>query len=313
MKHLFFTAFFVCFLIQTFAQAYKPFPTQNAVWNYNYRTHGICNTCCQDYSYSIEKDTLIHGMIYQKIIKQGVYYLNTIYTGSCTDTVTSTFQENAGYIRNDSVNKKVFFNDASMANDTLLYDFNISLGDTLASTYSFNNQGPNYYICDTIYSANINGIPRKVFGFTDWYPFVAYPRLVLIEGIGFVDGLFSNTHNSLAVTVKLQCFKENNVVAYPDTVNSCDLITQLSEQNYGQGKISLFPNPILDKLELEFNNDSKIQNIQVLNLLGREQNITWKKSSNTQYQLNTSYLSKGIYLIQLITNQGVISKKVVKH
>lgn len=313
MKHLFITAFFVCFLTQTFAQAYKPFPTQNAVWNYNYRTHGICSTCCQDYSYSIEKDTLIQGMIYQKIIKQGVYYLNTIYTGSCTDTVTSTFQENAGYIRNDSVNKKVFFYDTSMANDTLLYDFNISLGDTLASTYSLNNQGPNYYICDTIYSTNINGIQRKVFGFTDWYPFVAYPRLILIEGIGFVDGLFSNTHNSLAITIQLQCFRENNIIVFPDTAISCDLITQLNEAALNEGSIKFFPNPVNDKLELQFNNASTIQNIQVFNLLGKEQNITWQKSSTTQYQLNTFYLSKGIYLIQLRTSQGVISKKVVKH
>lgn len=71
-------------------------------------------------------------MIYHKIQSSGVVYSNsTAFGGWCSSSIQYSGYGYAGAFRNDSLNKKVYFVKPGMLNDTLFYDFDLQLGDTL--------------------------------------------------------------------------------------------------------------------------------------------------------------------------------------
>ena len=73
------------------------------------------------------------------------------------------------------------------------------------------------------------------------------------------------------------------------------------------GKISLYPNPVNTKLQIEVLSQLEIKNIKVFNLLGKILVETKNK------EIDFSNFSKGIYLIKIATNKGVATKKVIKN
>ena len=109
-----------------FAQSYTPFPTSNASW--------IEVIYCQEKHYSLVGDTLVNNQIYhQPYVNDKVYTQNA--TGCPIGSGSTIYGSYAGAYRNDSINKRVYFLPPNHQSDTLLYDFNYSVGDTLKSTY----------------------------------------------------------------------------------------------------------------------------------------------------------------------------------
>lgn len=72
------------------------------------------------------------------------------------------------------------------------------------------------------------------------------------------------------------------------------------------GGVILFPNPVNDALYLL--SDKNIQEVEILNING--QLISRLNYSHTS--ISTSHLSAGIYLLRLITEEGVFVKKFIK-
>ena len=76
--------------------------------------------------------------------------------------------------------------------------------------------------------------------------------------------------------------------------------------------ISVFPNPSNGNIQIKFGSEYKYDHIMVINSLSeivysRELTNSVKSNSN-KMNLN---LTKGIYLIQLVSKEKVISKKVI--
>jgi len=74
-------------------------------------------------------------------------------------------------------------------------------------------------------------------------------------------------------------------------------------------KINISPSPTDDYVNIQFSGDkSSLYNLKVLNNNGEtvysQENISFNKSENQSIRFNASQLSSGLYLVQLIGNQG---------
>ncbi len=93
------------------------------------------------------------------------------------------------------------------------------------------------------------------------------------------------------------------VLIYHDEVTG---ITDVSEFGF-----TVYPNPVADRLFVEFDNDSKAR-ISLVNLHGQvvdEQHVA--ESGRVKLELNTRDLQSGVYVLQLNQNGNVISQKVI--
>ena len=78
-----------------------------------------------------------------------------------------------------------------------------------------------------------------------------------------------------------------------------------------EDKLLVFPNPTTDIIQLHFNGRNTIKSYKMVDMMGR----TIVSQTNVESQsttVNTSQLETGIYSLQVITTQGVITKKVQK-
>lgn len=124
MKKITLTLFCIAQLSTIFAQDYTPFPIEKAVWVGNYKYLGFNDTRLTIYwQVSLSNiDTIINGVTYKKIDKKGLLDNNNIVGIREKDKII--------YLREDD-------------KDTILYDFNMRVGDTLNGRiygYSLNSR-----------------------------------------------------------------------------------------------------------------------------------------------------------------------------
>ncbi|PWG05542.1 leucine-rich repeat domain-containing protein [Polaribacter aquimarinus] len=75
-----------------------------------------------------------------------------------------------------------------------------------------------------------------------------------------------------------------------------------------ENQFLVFPNPVENVLEIKTSNNIKIDNLEIYTLLG-ERIKSLKKITNT---IDITNLSKGIYLLNIYTAQGKVTKRIVK-
>ncbi|MEM1135922.1 MAG: T9SS type A sorting domain-containing protein, partial [Bacteroidota bacterium] len=89
-------------------------------------------------------------------------------------------------------------------------------------------------------------------------------------------------------------------------------VTGISEGLLARG-ISLYPNPIITQVVIETKESIAGVRIKIIDNVGRQvvsQNYSGKKQ---RFDVNMEHLSRGIYLINLSSNDGVANWKVVKN
>ncbi len=156
-------------------------------------------------------------------IFQGQYIINdTAYFNvyECRDSLQQDWSH-VGYIREDTVSKKVFFTEWHQDFPVgLLYDFNLQVGDSAIINNYYKGLENVLLICDSIDSLNINGLQKKrLFLFTP----NSWRTEIWIEGIGSQFGLL---YSGLAAYgwdgADLLCCTENDTLIYFDSLyNSC--------------------------------------------------------------------------------------------
>lgn len=99
-------------------------------------------------------------------------------------------------------------------------------------------------------------------------------------------------------------------IGFPD-----DIILNLAEdgalgvkQNEAIAQISLYPNPVQGQLNITLPSSVELQSATMYDLLGKATDMNIAENN----VLNTSNLSSGVYILKLETNQGTITKKVIK-
>lgn len=84
-----------------------------------------------------------------------------------------------------------------------------------------------------------------------------------------------------------------------------DLSSALATHNVKTEKFSIYPNPVKDILNI--NGVGKIENVEIYNLVGQKM-----KSATASSKIDVSSLSKGVYLINIISNGQKQSIKFIK-
>ncbi len=265
---------------------YHPFADTNAVWRIDWYsgTTGMCVDMFNFHSsfqYTIGGDTTINSTAYQKIYRSGY-------------TVCSPFYGTYwGGLRQDTVSKKVYFLRPGNT-DTLIYNFNVQVGDTLKLA-----DCSGFYGNDVGYSFVVSVIDSVLVGnkyhkrFTDNN--VSFSSM--IEGVGSTSGLLEgNMPYSLEQTLHLICYSHNNDL-YPAGSTSCPLLVSdvanyQSKPNY----IRLFPNPVSDILIIEL--EEEIGKIDLRNILGEI--VLQVKTSGHSGEIDLRTLPPGAYSISLL-------------
>ncbi|WP_140422790.1 T9SS type A sorting domain-containing protein, partial [Polaribacter haliotis] len=81
----------------------------------------------------------------------------------------------------------------------------------------------------------------------------------------------------------------------------------LSTNTYDlNSSIEMFPNPVTDMLTLKLNNSNSIKKVKTYTVLGK------LVSETTSKNINFSEFSDGIYIVKVITEKGIITRKVIK-
>ncbi len=301
--------------LPTFGQSnvYKPFSEiYGAWWIRTDRYFGIgtgnVQTSITDELYFTSGDTIVNALKYKKVNYQNkgnafgpVPPLNYIFNGGAY-----SFS-----YRNDSLNKKVYILLADSLQETLWYDFNLHLGDTLKNTYSVSNFGaaspPNKLLSVTLIdSVLICNNYYKSYGITSSQQNVGtYNCFYLIESVGFttnfINALFGNN-----------CFFEPTVVpnTYSWSLDACpnDLAVKTNMAN--TVSVKLYPNPVNSTLNINTSIINEKTQIIIADILGRE--IVNQAEENTSgFVLNTSNLPNGIYFISIKSKSINCTRKIL--
>jgi hypothetical protein len=309
MKTTFFIFWLTMFSLSGQAQTnvYYPFPTSATSWREWFG--GVYCPYCSDYQDFIIGDTIIAGRNYHKIRRTGVHYY-VGYDGFCTNIIWSHWTYYNGAYRNDSINKKVYYVPPSTTIDTLLYDFNLNLHDTLPQSYLYDSSTTEILFVDEIDSILIGSKYHKEYRVTDdSLPPSSY--FYLIEGIGSSFGLLAHLHGGAECGDYLLCVLQNGLTIYPDSTYSCQLVEGVPEIKNLVFTFKIFPNPVSGIAVANFTPPLSNLDLSITNVFGIE--LIRIQGLNDGKRIDLTNFRSGLYLYKVIQGTSIISNgKLIK-
>ena len=284
------------FEIQAQTSVYHPFPDSNAIWRISWGEHDclISGLPQAEYRYILEADTIINSVLYKKIKREIAFPF----------VCGPTYPQGIGYmggLRQDEPNRKVYFIPRDSINEKLIYDFNLSVGDTLPG-FIFNQ----YEISNTVL-LNIDSIlidtSYRIF-------FITNNGNNIIEGIGLESGLLEAYHFDL--TPHLICFIQDSLELYKSFPGiSCELITKTEKLLFNDHSIKIYPNPFHKNAIIEFSTKPKDSQLIIYNQLGDV--VHYEYLINKIQSINCDGLTNGIYFYKIIiASSYIITGKLIR-
>lgn len=246
---------------------------------------------------------------------QGDTLINSDLWFKLYSTSDSLFQSNLvfkGLTRTD--NNRVLFLDTSNQLDTL-YDFNISLGDSVL--FNLYGQYPEKIPVINIDSIQINGQFYRRFHFAEPTLINAFDLLseVWIEGIGSIHGpIFPNFpikfSTEMPDSLILTCTNSNNQQFWQHpSYNSCYLNIVLGLDNKTKNDLSIYPNPVQDNLNIKLTKTDNYE-INIFNSTG--QKLIGKTINSDILTIDLTTLNDGIYFIMVDSKTERWTHKLIK-
>jgi hypothetical protein len=286
-------ALVVCNNLFSQTNVYKPFPQTYGSWiEYRQGPMGPGIPSISSWKkYEAFGDTTIGIFIYKKVtVANNSGYPTWNGTNYVISYGTSAF---SFAYRNDITAKKVYYLDVTggINKDTLWYDFNLNVGDTLKDTYSYfhyghiiNNQRR---IVSSIDSVLICGTYYKQFNFgcTIGGGF----ETSLIEGVGFKD--------KFDVTGYLGGCPFEPSYVHSTGFSSCNInsVADLSSNQL----IEIFPNPTFSELKIKAS--LQLTEYSIVNNVGVE---ILKGNLSDLQSINVSSIATGLYVIKIQNKSG---------
>ena len=306
-KSILFTVLVLFFVGQVNSQTYQAFPTVDGYWKVQYGNvncvdiHGV-SSVCSEYQYIVTGDTIISNKTYRKISLSGKD------RNPVDETWTFWSSGYHGCYRNDIVNKRVYYIPKGSINEILLYDFNLSLNDTLPETFVYNQSENTTITVDQIDSVLINNTYLKRYHLDN----AGFGGQYLIEGMGSTLGLLSPITPFFEYHFALLCFKNDyDSLCYQDYNDpDCDLITGVQEENSNHSNIEIFPNPATHYLRIE-NPQSRDVSFEIFNSKGQKVKTIRKKENSDS--IDISELDVGLYFIRIsVSGIRIKTLKLIK-
>jgi len=299
---IFFTFTIVWISAFTQTNGYHPFPDSNAVWReeYSYLIDPYC-WHHNDYNLYTEGDTAIGNHTYHKLYTTG-YVWESCFPPGIPSPPYYYYREYWGAFRQDSLYRQIYLYDNWNECDTLAYDFNLNVGDTLPVSYL--NQFNYVWLIDSVLVGNQY---NKRFRLSNGYD----SSYAIIEGIGNTFGAFASLDFYFEAYAHLYCVKKNDQTVWTyDTSYQCELINRIGSINFHR-QISVIPNPFSVSTSISVSEILKNADLTIYNALGQEVKKI-KNISGGVIEIQRDNLPGGVYFIRLsqenniITNQKVI-------
>ena len=300
-KILFLTTFFVSLLSQSQTNDYFQ---NGAKWRINWSGLSMSASCAinQQYVCEISGDTTIGAHTYKKFIHHGLATEMGImgYMGPCTPNYT--FSQPYAFLRQE--NERIYLYDIWDEIDTLLYDFDLQVGDFLPLTY--NNASSDIQI-NNITTIQVGTETRNVFHFSQLNGIDS-----LIEGIGHNKGLIGTMQPFEFFEYELMCFSLDGTSYYPSLGAACDLTVSKLEINQTISS-QLSPNPVIDFEQISFSSPVNIAGVLAIDLSGRKVILPYKRLNEHTIEIDSRELNKGYYIINYqLDNNYYLTGKFLK-
>jgi len=285
--------------IKAQTNVYHPFPNSNAIWNIYFSSACIFGGIdVENYSITISEDTVINTQIYHKLNIPFVQYDTD---GFCGIVHVAGYK---GAIRQDALNKKVFYIPPTDSTEQLLYDFNMQVGDTVKGfleTFSYQD--------DTVISIDsvmVGSTYRKRWNINNCY------NMYLIEGIGSTYGLIEYSPGCIVDQSYyiISCFQQNGQTLYPDTTTNCQIISSVNSNDEIYNQVKVFPNPSTGVIKIY--SDKKITAISLYNIFGK---IIFSQNHINSLEWESTVLENlpdGCYFIKYYTETSMFLSKIIK-
>lgn len=306
--YLLFTTFFFL-LSKHFIQAQTPdYLANGSKWRINWMGISMTAPCwiTKKYVVEINGDTIIGQYTYKKMIHHGLndeQQQPSPNPSSPPCNPTFTFSGPYAYLRQDSL--KIYIREIYEDTDSLLYDFDLQIGDTLP--LSFNNSLSDITVTG-ITTLQVGNENRKVFQLST----NGQPIEKLIEGIGHNLGFIGTMQPFEFSETELVCFSRNDTTYYTSPSGICDLNVGIEEPSI-VNEFLVFPNPVNSSLIIETALPLGIRAIYALDLFGKKTPLNFEVLNEKQFKINSEKLNKGIYFLQFIDfNSQVYTYKIVK-
>ena len=106
--------------------------------------------------------------------------------------------------------------------------------------------------------------------------------------------------------------KNSNLTSFSDfAIGKGGSDISLSNESFQQKSITLFPNPVSNNLNILFENNFENASLKIISITGQVVKEN-KAISGDTISLDVSELSKGIYIIQILNNNSLLTSKFIK-
>ena len=89
---------------------------------------------------------------------------------------------------------------------------------------------------------------------------------------------------------------------------SINFIENLGMSDINSKDLKIYPNPVKNILSID--SKSMVKNVRIINIAGQE--VYNKQLNKMNPQVNASHLPKGVYIINIETTEGIVTKKIIK-
>lgn len=279
-------------------------------------------------------DTVMNSLTYQKLMMDDYYSMY-----NCT----------YGYLREDTLAKKVYFIDNIFSPEELLYDFSMQIGDSISLNFLFPGGywQNGFYTLDSILPDQIFAGIRNAYylnchtcSFSQpmvWIESAGNPGdLVYTRSANYSSfGWFSGCSQTIPTQFPydfiqiLTCFEHilkvyfdscahqqaitNGCLYYADSCNYWNICGTVEELSFIRS-FSLFPNPADDMVKISVKSERKISaDFIVKEITGKEVFRISEKiiPGINSISLNMHNLPQGIFIIEFRTKEGALYRKMV--
>lgn len=279
---------------QAQTNVYHPFPDTDCHWNVlKYFKNGGSTVTYDRYSLVISGDTTIGSFVYHKLYQNGyTYYTSTTYPYG---------KFYAGAFRQDIPNRKIYL--FKNGKDTLAYDFNLKVGDTLKTCLTQFQIGARIKSIDSVLVDN-----KYHKAFSTEYLINSGQYYKIIEGIGSMFGAFEQIIFPFEGRSDLQCVRIGTNTVWPSPAPySCNLIALSLPDNFIKtNKVVISQNPFSKETTLTFNTVLNKVSLLIYNSAGQLVKQV-KNISGESYILNRDNLESGIYFLRVSESNDVIA------
>lgn len=282
---------------------YLPMLNQGSEWYHYFWFEASCN-----HHLVVDGDTIINNIEYKKIINQGDLCNYPYYT----------------FAREDTINKQVYYH-YSDTTEIMIYDFSLTEGDTLRSTFQYSEFDmvldsisvhlPQYSPCFLPPEVYIN--EPRIF-YLSHVNCLHCDQIIWIEGIGNISNPFYSFESWTAGSLgnALLChfdetgFRDYHYV-YCEEPEPCQGPIVSTDEVEKETLIKFYPNPFSDKVYLEVADD--VDFINSIEFYNSEGLLIRRESEILSQNINLSRFNSGLIYVVIRTKNGkVITKKLIK-